>query len=79
MKRIIAELLTLMFFLLSFASCAASQADPLSGLIIQEGWVSGMAPACFGAGTEYETHAEIKVDFPLPPFRDPDCQRALRQ
>jgi len=67
MKRIIAKLLlTLLFFLLLFVSCALSQDNPLANLIIQEDRVSGIAPARFGVGTEYETLSEIKVDFPLP-------------
>lgn len=66
MKSIIARLLTSLCFLLLPGPCAFSQSDPLAGLTIQDNQVSGMAPACFGAGTKYETHGEIKVDFPLP-------------
>ena len=60
MKRIIINLL-----LLTALLCPATpaQADPLDGLIVADGWVSGMTTGVFGVD---DIRHAVKIDCPLP-------------
>ena len=66
MKNTIAKILISAFVLLFSYPSAHSQENPLASLVITQDWISGMAAAEYGAGAEYETREEIKVDMPIP-------------
>jgi len=90
MKRMIAELVLLVFVTFSASACA--QGDPLAGLVIEDQHITGNIEACFGEGTEYKQWETILVDCPLPAqmyteeiitttyrrFGKRDVQKALR-
>lgn len=67
MKNTIAKCLALGAMLALLPSASPAQEDPLAGIVIEDGWMTGTVTAHFSVGSGNEFVDEIKVDCPEPP------------